>query len=128
MIPSIKYNKMRIEVLKRAIEKYGVLAQMDMATEECAELIQAINKLKRKTPNSILDKRLPKGTKSLLTIAPHENTSLSYSQAYFGLCSEVADVKIMVAQLELILSKEAIDLSVERKIDRLEERMDGEEN
>ena len=52
---------MRTEVLKRAIEKYGVLAQMDMATEECAELIQAINKLKRKTPKSILDKRLPKG-------------------------------------------------------------------
>jgi hypothetical protein len=116
---------MRKEVLERAITTYGVHAQMDMATEECAELIQAINKLKRKTPKSVLDRNLSSGNKHLFCIPPHEHTDVAYSQAYFGLCSEVADVKIMLTQLEMILSKEAIDLSVERKIDRLEERLNS---
>ena len=35
------------EILKQAISQYGIGAQLDMAVEECAELIQSINKLKR---------------------------------------------------------------------------------
>ena len=56
---------------------------------------------------------------------PQSVHSIKYSLAYFNLCSEVADVKIMLAQMELMLSKDAIDLAVERKIDRLENRLNN---
>jgi NTP pyrophosphatase (non-canonical NTP hydrolase) len=35
------------ELGKKAIDKWGFDAQFDMITEECAELIQAVNKVKR---------------------------------------------------------------------------------
>ncbi|RPI99131.1 MAG: hypothetical protein EHM36_16470 [Deltaproteobacteria bacterium] len=35
------------EICQKAVEKWGVEAQLDQATEEAAELIQAINKFKR---------------------------------------------------------------------------------
>ena len=99
-------------ILKDAIAKYGELNQMDMVIEECAELIQAINKLKRSG-----------GINNLGVRHPSPNTTIEYSQLFYELCSEVADVKIMLAQMELMLSKEAIDLSVERKINRLKNKI-----
>jgi hypothetical protein len=39
------------------------------------------------------------------------------------LCGEVADVKIMIAQLELMLDAEYIKISVDRKIERLKKRL-----
>ena len=99
-------------ILEAAIKKYGELNQMDMVIEECAELIKAINKLKRKG-----------GINNLGVRPPSQNTTTEYSQLYYELCSEVADVKIMLAQAELMLSKEAIDLSVERKMERLANRL-----
>lgn len=103
---------MRKEVLERAIKTYGILAQTDMATEEVGELLQSINKLKRVTPE---------GTPFFSK--PTKESSIKYCLAYWGLCSEVADVKILLFQLETMLCKEAVDLSVERKVDRLEERL-----
>jgi hypothetical protein len=38
-------------------------------------------------------------------------------------CSEIADVKIMLYQLEKIFDKNNIDISEERKLIRLEERL-----
>jgi NTP pyrophosphatase (non-canonical NTP hydrolase) len=103
---------MRVEVLDRAITTYGVLAQTDMATEEIGEFLQALNKLKRVTPRGVP-----------LFSRPSKDSSIKYCQAYFELCSEVADVKILMTQMERMLSKDAIGLAVERKIDRLEERL-----
>lgn len=100
---------MQTETLKKAIAKYGTIAQMDMVIEECAELIQAINKMKRMS-----------GTDACFPIYPQPVHSMEYSRTYFNLCSEVADVKIMVAQMELMLSKEVVDLAVARKLERLE--------
>lgn len=45
--------------------------------------------------------------------------NIKYSLAYFNLCSEVADMKIMLAQIELMLDSEAIQISIDRKIERL---------
>lgn len=36
------------ELLKNCVKAWGVNSQLDMMVEECAELIQAINKYKRK--------------------------------------------------------------------------------
>jgi len=99
------------KTLKKAIDKYGNLAQIDMCIEECAELIQAINKMKR----------INCGHPAF--IYPQPIHSIEYSQKYFNLCSEIADVKIMLMQMEMIFSKEAIDLSVSRKLERLKKRL-----
>jgi NTP pyrophosphatase (non-canonical NTP hydrolase) len=103
---------MRTEVLERAIDQYGLLKQTDMATEEVGELLQSINKLKRVTPEGVP-----------LFSRPTKDSSIKYCLAYWGLCSEIADVKILMYQLETMMCKEAVDLSIERKIDRLEDRL-----
>lgn len=43
------------DILKMAINKWGLTFQLDMLQEECAELIQAVNKYKRKKPNSFIN-------------------------------------------------------------------------
>jgi len=91
------------QLLARAIIEWGVHSQVDMVIEECAELIQAINKMKRMGGFDY----------------PAEGASVKYALTYTALCSEVADVKIMIKQLEMILSKEAIQISYERKLERL---------
>lgn len=98
-------------ILAKAINQYGTSNQLDMAIEECAELIQAINKIKRL------------GLVSYLITKPNENMDDKRINAYNNLCSEVADVKIMIHQLELMLCKERIQISVDRKINRLEKRL-----
>lgn len=107
---------MKRGVLRHAIDKYGVLCQIDMLHEEMGELLQAINKLKRMggiTNDAIY--------KPAVDTSAFDGTK--YSLAYNGLCSEVADVKIMIAQMELMLDEETIALCVDRKIKRLEERL-----
>lgn len=100
----------QVQVLKEAINQYGIDNQIEMVTEECAELIQAIQKLKR-AKFSIYLGEIPK------------NRTAKENLIYSSLCSEVADVKIMIAQMEIILNKEMVDLSVERKIERLSNRL-----
>jgi NTP pyrophosphatase (non-canonical NTP hydrolase) len=102
-----KISDKQLIVLGRAILKYGSIPQIDQAVEECAELIQAINKCKRKGGFE----------------RPNKKNHQSYCQAYWNLCSEVADVKIMIAQLELMLDEEAIQLSIDRKVERLNDRL-----
>jgi len=104
-------TKEQIEILKKAINKFGNMNQLDMAIEECAELIQAINKLKRA------------GLISYHITKPNENMDFKSISAYNNLCSEVADVKIMIRQLELMLCEERINISVDRKIKRLNKRL-----
>jgi len=101
-------------VLDSAIQVYGILNQLDMAIEECAELIQAINKIKRSfTIDEI--KNIKNGN--------HIFKSTEDAIVYNNVCSEIADVKIMLYQLEKIFDKNNIDISEERKLIRLEERL-----
>lgn len=99
------------EVLKEAIQTFGTRNQLDMATEECAELIQAINKIKRA---GIVSQQITK---------PNPNMDTKTAMLYNSVCSEVADVKIMLAQLELMLDAETIQLCVDRKIENLKNRL-----
>jgi|DEB19_MinimDraft_3_1074340.scaffolds.fasta_scaffold110340_2 NTP pyrophosphatase (non-canonical NTP hydrolase) len=97
------------EVFEKAIKQFGVLHRLDLVIEECAELIQAINKAKR---SGIV--------KEWGISAPSQECDMESINAYNNLCSEFADVKIMLAQLELMLRPDFVQISYERKIKRLE--------
>jgi NTP pyrophosphatase (non-canonical NTP hydrolase) len=101
-------------VLESAIQFYGISNQLDMAVEECAELIQAINKIKRSfTIDEI--KNIKNGS--------HIFKNTQDALVYNNVCSEIADVKIMLYQLEKIFDKKNIDIAEERKLIRLEENI-----
>ena len=85
---------MNQEILKKAIEKFGVETQVNKIQEECLELALILNQMKCPT-------------KEINLIELH---------------SELADVKIMMAQAELIFDNELIDSYVELKLKRLEEK------
>ena len=87
-------------ILTKAISKYGE-KQLDIAQEECAELIQAISKWKRY-----------RSTKAKLNII-----------------EEVADVTIMLEQLKVMfgITEEIFNDGIDCKLDRLEKRMEGED-
>jgi NTP pyrophosphatase (non-canonical NTP hydrolase) len=82
------------QIFKAAIAKFGEKNQQDMCIEECAELIQAINKWRRKP----------------------------CAFTFHNLLEEIADVEIMLAQLKLIIDADmVIDLHKKQKIERLKE-------
>lgn len=84
------------QTLEAAISEFGADAQMDMLMEECAELIQAVNKYNR--------------AKSLEQI----------QQRYNNLSEEIADVEIMIAKAKMILKNEQFVEDMKRhKIDKL---------
>lgn len=84
-------------VLNKAIAKYGE-NQLDIAQEELSELIQAISKVKR-YPNS--------------------------KNAQLNLIEEIADVSIMIEQLQMYfdISNQTVLDEIDCKLDRLENRM-----
>jgi len=83
-------------VYQKAIEKWGVNAQVDMVQEECLELALAIRKYRRE-PN---EKRFEE------------------------FIDEVADVTIMVNQMENVEGwKELIDERIAFKLNRLNDRI-----
>ena len=103
-------------VIKEVISVYGVEHQLGMAGEELGELMQAINKIKRYFTFKQLED-IKKGAKF---------NSIGEAIIYNNLCSEVADVKIMIDQLEYIFSLEHINLSKQRRLERLENTVNKE--
>ena len=85
------------EILQCAIGTYGRQAQLDMAIEECAELINAIQKHRR---GRVGDK---------------------------DVIDEIADVRIMTEQLALIFGEEEVEARRQFKLARLQSRMAGTE-
>ncbi|TDD77102.1 MazG nucleotide pyrophosphohydrolase domain-containing protein [Flavobacterium caseinilyticum] len=90
-------NKVR-QTLQEAIHLWGNDAQIKLLHEEIGELMQAISKQNRK-PNP-------------------ENFS--------HLCEEIADVKIMLSQLELITDPDAVADHYYFKMQRLQRRIADE--
>jgi len=76
-------------VCRVAVGKYGPEQQMDMLTEECAELIAARNHLRR----------------SRINVA--------------DFLKKVADVEIMISQMRVIFGDGKIDSAINEKITRL---------
>lgn len=92
-------DKEKCEIYKAALEKYGVGAQIGMLTEECGELLSAINKFNRSRCSS----------DDVLT--------------------ELADVSIMVEQLSLIYGGyEKFQIEKDKKLIRLLKRINNGNN
>lgn len=89
-----KYNK----TLNQAIKQYGVNAQLEMVVEECAELIQAIQKYKRNK---------------------NSTNEVVFNSIVENIIDETADVKIMITQMEKMFGKSKISERVEFKVKRL---------
>ena len=97
------------DVIQDVINVFGVVHQLGIAFEELGELAQAINKIQRTfTLQQIID--IKNGGKF---------DSVDDALVYCDLCSEVADVKIIIKQLEHIFSPEHVACSEERKLTRL---------
>ena len=84
-----------IVVLKLAVEKFGQESQIDMAIEECSELINALCKLRRQRVGPI------------------------------DVVTEIADVQIMCGQLAYMFGEKTVDDERKRKIERLRKRIDA---
>lgn len=79
------------EIFRRAIDTWGTQSQIDMAIEECGELLTALHKLRRNTTTHQID----------------------------DVEDEIADVEIMMAQMRLIFNPERIDKRKNHKMLRL---------
>ena len=86
-------NERVAEVCSKAVDVYGTEAQIWMAIEEMAELLNAISK--------------------------HRRDRVSRED----ICEEIADVSIMMIQLAYIFGVEDVNDFLEQKIDRLERRL-----
>ena len=89
-----------VEIMERAIATYGETCQVDVAIEEMSELTKALLKFRR---------------------GGWSECSALYVDA---IREEMADVSIMLSQLELIYG-DVTDIEIE-KLERLERRLNGE--
>lgn len=91
----------RTALYKKAVRKWGINLQFAMLIEECAELIQSVNKLMRR----------------------------DYETGWNRLAEEMADVEIMIEQLRLFIDWQTLDYKVkaykELKLDRLKYMIKG---
>ena len=86
------------QTMRKAIATYGVPSQLMMAFEEMGELMSAIGKFER-------------GRIGLDDV-----------------CTEIADVKIMMEQLSLIYNPVKVDEEYQRKVERLKCRLQDKES
>ena len=82
------------ETLQKALLKYGYTSQITMAVEEMAELLNALAKERR-----------GRATQQ-------------------DIVTEIADVTIMMWQLAIMYGEQAVEMEIERKIKRLQERIE----
>ena len=106
-----------IEILQQAIKQYGVPNQLNQTIEECAELIQAMNKARR---HQII-------TETEI-IKPIYLVSTEDCLVFGNLVSEIADMKIMLNQLTLLVGNNRIEFEKERKLSRLKTKLDKKNN
>lgn len=89
----IKLSDDLIAISENAIDKWGMQKQFDMAIEEMAELIVAINHFRR--------------------------TGIDRSPVI----EEIADVMIVMSQMMLIFEKRKVEYMITNKLNRLKERL-----
>lgn len=92
--------------IKIIADKYGFTAQANQTMEECAELIQALNKYMRSL--GVGQTYIPKFTEN-----PRDNV-----------IEKIADVQIMLEQLKYLMDcDEAVQDMIKLKLERTIERM-----
>ena len=93
------------EAIRKIADHYGLNAQLNVATEELAELIQAIARFRRVNENDMLE--LARG-KNLVA-------------------EEIADVEVMLAQIKYLMKiDERVEAVAKYKIERQLKRMKKE--
>ncbi len=93
-----------MNVYQQAIEKWGGSSQMEMLIEECSEVIQATQKLKR---------------------AFYSKDSNRIKDSEEHMCEELADLAIMLEQMYFIFDRDMIDKFKSEKLIRLENRINS---
>lgn len=91
----------RSQIMQSAIKKWGKDLQIEIAIEECAELIKALQKNKR---------------------INHIDTTV-HLESIRNICDEIADVDIMIQQLKMIFPIQLIEEIKIIKLERLEKRI-----
>lgn len=89
------------QIFQRAINAWGVDFQEEQCVEECAELIVAIKHVKR------------------------NSHSASVHERHNAVITEIADVAIMLEQMKLMYGEDNFKTEYERKLKRLEDRLDA---
>lgn len=90
-------------ILDKIIDHYGRSHQIDKAVEELGELIVAIAK--------------ERGAQKLRQVDPHHRADV---------IEEISDVKVIIAQLEIIYScRDEVERMVDYKLRRTLEEMEG---
>lgn len=95
-------------IFRKAIRKYGKEAQIEMMIEECAEVIQAIQKRKRLMESGETE--------------DYHNKLMAVNDHLF---EELADLSIMLDQMFLIFPPSKIEKWREYKIARLQTRLES---
>ena len=95
----MKYTEEQKQRMLKALRKYGVDAQDDIAIEEMSELTKAIIKNRRYKTFDTLE----------------------------SVYEELADVSIMLEQMMMSLDKDRVQVYINQKLERLNERL-GENN
>jgi len=88
-----------LNLYNKAIDKWGNESQVDILIEEMSELIFALQKYKRKSD------KIPK------------------KERYDNICEEIADVKIMIEQCDILFDKTKINNYYLYKLNRLENKL-----
>lgn len=109
----------REDKIKKIARHYGYEAQSRQCIEEMAELTQAINKMWR---NCFLCGFI---TLEDVYAEEDETTKFSDEKEYKNLVEEIADVQIMLWQMETLINAD-IDSIIESKLDRQLRRMEEE--
>lgn len=93
------------EAIRKIADHYGLNAQLNVATEELAELIQAIARFRRVDENDMLELAIRKNL----------------------IAEEMADVEAMLAQIKYLMEiDERVEADAKYKIDRQTKRMKKE--
>lgn len=101
-----------LDKIKKIANKYGYAKQSRQLSEECAELIQAVNKYHRF--------RESKTTRDEILASTNDSNMLIQN-----IVEEIADVEIMLEQIKVLLNlnNDAIKAIKVKKIDRQLERI-----
>lgn len=91
----MSYEERINRICHSALMEFGVQSQVDMAIEECSELINALEKYRRGLVGNA------------------------------DVCTEIADVVIMCKQMGYIFGESMVSDEIERKINRLDERIES---
>lgn len=105
-------NFMNNEAIRKIADHYGFHAQSRQLSEECAELIVAVNKYYRKCDKP--------------TFTPREHLDIQHCVS--NIAEEIADVTIMLEQMKYLLgiTKNDVDKIIDRKLNRQLKRIDEE--